>query len=152
MLPPENRFQFCWTQITGLRSGHGKNDLWTKLSDDSLKRWHFNFQFDCRMTLNNPDNDRARNISRNIRTVRERGFSMGPGPGGEDEPMWLLFRNRWIHHVMTFKKETVELNICENMVLKMVSEFGLKFRQYCLTSVKNQMESKMTVIESNGFR
>ena len=104
------------------------------------------------MTLNNPDNDRAKNIFRNIRTVRERGFSMGPGPGGEDEPMWLLFRNRWIHHVMTFKKETVELNICENMVLKMVSEFGLKFRQYCLTSVKTQMGSRMTVIKSNGFR
>ena len=43
-------------RVSGQITGHGKTDLWTKLSNDSLKRWHLNFQFYCKMTSNDSDN------------------------------------------------------------------------------------------------
>ena len=100
-------------RVSGQITGHGKTDLWTKLSNDSLKRWHLNFQFYCKMTSN--DSDHGPDIPWHVR-IWASGIWGNRTEG--DEPMWLLFRNRWIHHVMILKKETGELNICENLVFE----------------------------------
>ena len=113
-----------------------------KWSNDSLKRWHFDFQFYWAMTANDREIDRnCHDMSLDISGQ----FPAGPGNfrwsrcGG---PMWLLFRNRWIHHVMILKRNRGIKYLSDKTQKNTVSRietvlfnFSLKQRRILLSQV-----------------